>query len=341
MTKPNTGRARAVAKKAAMASPGLIAALKFVSVAQRDNGFSYQTHVSMQRGLLSAFDGLITAGYPIEENVNACPHSGLLALALSRCIDTLTMTVSDDGKIHIASGKYKAKVPCVEFDEMTEARPDANVHAIGEEFRVALAASATLASEGASDLICGSVLVTAQTVIGTNRNVMLEYYHGMNLPECGMVIPKASCNAIAKVVGTLVGFGYNHDAKTCTFWFENGAWLKTQLMENKWPKSCDVVLSAPHEPWPVPVDLFDGIRAIMPYSGSANGITFGENVISCQDGKGEATYEIEGVLPGRAINGKYVLLMEKYITTFDFATATDKATFRGPGCRGVIAALRI
>lgn len=338
MTTTKTPRARAAsAKKPTVAAPGMIAALKFVSVAQRNSGLSYQTHVKIQHGAITAFDGLITAGYPIEENLTACPQSEALSLALTRCVETLSMTLSDDMRLVVASGKYKARVPCVAEAEMTDNRPDENVHAIGEEFRTALLSASVLAKEGATELIAGSVLVTGQTVIGTNRHVMLEVYHGMNLPECGMVIPKASCVALGRVSGVLVGFGYGGD--TATFWFDNGGWIKTQLMPNKWP-SCDPILGAKFESWPVPDGLFEGLKAIMPLAGDDDAVTFGEDVITCGSGKGVASYEVVGVVSGRKINGKYLLSMEANIEQLDFKSDKDRAVFRGPNCRGVIAALR-
>jgi len=338
MATKNVGRSRAVSKKNAIAAPGLVAALAFVSVAQRAKGLTFQTHVRMQRGQLLACDGLVTAGHPIEENLDACPQSAVFAVALSKCVDTLTLTVGDDSKVHVASGKFKAKIPCANQEEMQECRPDPNVHAIGEGFRESLAAAAMLASEGATDLVCGSVLVTANTVIGTNRFTMIEHWHGMRLPDCGMVVPKASCVALGKIVGTLVGFGYNHEAKTCTFWFENGSWLKTQLMENKWPNTTKMLESA-HEAWPVPDDLFEGVRSIMAI-GDDDIIRFEPSMIRCGGASSEGTYEVETGIDGRALNGKYLIALAKYIETFDYMSDHLKATFRGANCRGLIAAYK-
>lgn len=330
------GRKRARKAKETTAASGLIAALKFVSAAQKKGGHVYQQHVVIQNQTISAYDGLLTIGRKIEEDFAACPQSDLLAAALGKCGETLSIAQGDNGRLTIQSGKFKANVPCVDFASMPTQYPDPNIAVIDNRIKEGFAAVMGLATEGAQHVMTASLLLQANSVLATNRIVILEFWHGIDLPP-GLVIPKAAAQVIAKSERDLVGFGFS--PSSVTFWFDDESFIKTQLFSEQWPNT-DGILNKSVNPWPLPEGFFDAVKAVASFTDTGNVYFRPGEMRSHPDGYDGASYEIEGLPDGQAYNGKLLLMVEPYMQTADFTSYNGQAFFFGDNIRGAIAGIK-
>uniref|UniRef100_A0AAU6W103 Replicative clamp n=1 Tax=Pseudomonas phage Pavpe01 TaxID=3138545 RepID=A0AAU6W103_9VIRU len=335
MAAKNPGRARARKAKEQTAASGLIAALKFVSSAQKKGGHIYQQHVVIQNKTISAYDGLLTIGQVIEEDLEACPQSDLLAAALGKCGERFSISKGDNGRLTITSGKFRAVVPCVESASMPLCMPDPSIAVIDDRIKAGFSAVMGLATEGAQHVVSASVLLQGGSVVATNRIVVLEYWHGIDLPP-GLVIPKAAAQVIAKCDRPLCGFGYS--ASSATFWFEDGSFIKTQLFSEQWP-NVDALLNKNVNPWPLPDGFFDAVKAVSSFTDTGNVYFTPTEMRSHPDGLDGAQYEIEGLPDKLAFNGKLLLLVEPYMMSADFTSYNGQAFFFGDGVRGAIAGI--
>src|SRR5439155_4696010 len=99
--------------------------------------------------------------------------------------------------LSIKSGKFKASVDCLDPALMQEAVPDPQIVGITNKFKEAVEAVGVLASENAQHVLTASVLMNGSTVISTNRVMLLEYWHGLDLPP-NIPLPKEFVKALTK-----------------------------------------------------------------------------------------------------------------------------------------------
>lgn len=332
---PRGKRAKASTDKPSVSS-ALIAALKFVSVAQRDTGQPFQTHSVLTNNTVVAFDGTVAAGHRIEEDLHACPHTLRLIDALAKCGESLSITQLDGERLSIKSDRFKAFVPCVASNIIDVPLPDPPCAVIDDRLKRGFEVVSVLASDNAQHVVTASILLRAGSMLATNRQVMLEYWHGIDLPP-GIVLPKAGVTAVMKAAKPLAKFGFSD--RSATFYFEDGSWIRSQLYSEAWP-NVDNVLNQRSNPWPLPELFYKGLDAIMSFS--ENGIVyFTPNVLRSHpsDGIG-ASYEITGLPGGVAYNAKHLKIVEPYVKTIDFVGADGISYFFGENVRGAITGVR-
>lgn len=323
-------------KKTANPAASLIAALKFVAVAQKKAGPTNIQFAHITHHWAAAFDGVLTVAAPVEEDLEACPHTLQFIDALSKAGDELAITQLTANTLAVASGVFLALVPCVGFDEVPIPAPDPQCAVIDDRIKTALAAVAGLATEGAPNATYAAVLLQANSAVATNGAALLEYWHGIDLPP-GMMIPKVAAAAIAKASKTLTGFGYS--GASATFYFEDGSFIKTQLYGERYPNYQTVFEVEGVNPWPIPEDFYKGVRAIESFS--PNGHVFFEDgaVLSKMHKEEASTYRIEGLPERMGFSVKLLLAVEHAFKSAHFDAATNKAVFFGENMRGVLMGL--
>jgi len=211
-------------------SSSLIQALKFISVAQREVGSPTQCFCQLSDGKAIASDGILTASHPIEEELNAKPHTGKLLSALNHCGKNLSITQLENRSLSIRSGKFFVYIPCY-GDEFPILTPDEPQIAITDSIKIGFEKIAQLTQDAAQTVINSSIQLHSGSMLATNSIVALEYWHGIDLPT--MNIPKPFAAAVIGVGKKLKAMGFSQSS--VTFWFEDDSWLKTQVYAEPWP----------------------------------------------------------------------------------------------------------
>lgn len=323
-------------KKTPNPAATLIAALKFISPAQKKAGPTNVQFCHVSHNWAAASDGVLTIAAPIEEDLSACPHTLQFIDALSKAGDELSITQLTANTLAVASGVFRGLVPCVGFEEVPITAPDPQCAVIDDRIKAALAAVAGLATEGAPNATFAAVLLQANSAVSTNGAALLEYWHGIDLPP-GLLLPKASASAIAKSSKTLTGFGFSQSS--ATFYFEDGSFIKTQLFGERYPNYVTVLEVENLNPWPVPEELFKGIRAIESFS--PNGHVFFEDgaVLSKMHKEEASTYRIEGLPERMGFSVKLLLSVEHAFKSAHFDPEANKVVFFGENMRGAVMGL--
>jgi hypothetical protein len=309
----------------------LINALKFVSVAQKKNGQApHHSHCVFYNGFITAFDGALTVGCPVEEDITACPNTLKLLDALLKCGEKLSITQLDSGKLSVKSDKFKALVPCERLENMPYVAPDASCAIIDDRIKEGIELVMPLTSESADRIALTTVLLQANTVVATNAHVLMEYWHGIDLPP-NLLIPKPSAKAIVNVGKKLASFGFS--SNSATFFYEDGSYIKTQLVSETFP-NYSTVLNVEVNCMPLPEGFYNAVDHLQSFS--ENGLLYfdSERMRSHLHDTEGATYEISGLREGSIYNAEYLQLVRKAFLNVDFKT--DRALFFGNNARGAI-----
>jgi hypothetical protein len=308
-----------------------------VSLVQKEEGQVFETYCVLGNRAATAFNGLLAAGQVIEEDISICPHTVKLTAALSKCGESLSITQLDNYKLSIKSENFKAVIPCAEPMAMTYAQPDSPTIIINDNLKKGFEAVQILVADNSEHVVTASVLLKTNSMYSTNREVLFEYWHGIDMPG-EYPIPKAALAAILKSGKSLDKMGYS--ATSVTFWFTDGSWIRTQMYNDKWPDITKLI-NLPSKPIPVPPMLFVGIDAIKPFAHKSSRIMINEGQLATEevDGAG-ATYAVEGLPKGISVNYKYMQLIEPYATLIDLNVSQSYVYFFGDNIRGVIAGMR-
>lgn len=292
----------------------LLEALKFISLAQSEEGTVNETFSMLADRMAIAFNGRLALGTPIDEDVCICPHTVSFTEALKRCGLNFVLTQLDANRIKLAAGDFEVFISCMPREALPVVRPDPNVAQASDVLKHALAAVCGLLDDNSSVIVTAAVLLRRGSAIATDRNVMLEYWHGIDLPT--MIIPKASAVALYKCNKTIVGFGYDQQAGNhATFHFADGSWLRTQLYNEGYP-NIDALLNKKSNPWPTPAKFFEGVEALKPFN---DRIIFGANGLQTEyQERAGASFKIQGVPKGVVYSAKHLTTIKSHAKKIDF-----------------------
>jgi hypothetical protein len=318
-------------KEAAAAAPpqqtaDIVAALEWCKVAQKDIGNPNETHCLIGHGAVVAFDGIIAAGHLCGEAGIASPHTIKMLSAMQRAKTAVSIMQTANGDLSITSGKFHAVIPCQPVENIVNIVPDANIANADDRLKQAFGAVQTLAAEGSQAVVTASILVRANTCIATDRVLVLEAWHGIDLPT--LVIPKAAATLISKQAKTLVGFGYS--ATSVTFWFEGNCWIRTQQYVETWP-DIDRVLNDHDGYWyDLPADFWDAITATAPFTDDGN-LHVINGIMRSHDTTGDvgARYDCKGFDFDWSFNAKRIQQL-MWATRIGFDARREKAYFESP-----------
>ncbi len=312
---------------------GLAEALKFLKPVQKKTGSVQQQFCMISGNWAAASDEVMTIATKVEEDLSVCPQTAQFEEALKKTGEDLSITQLSQTALSVVSGAFKAVIPCVPFDNLSISAPDAPCAVIDDRLKEAFAVLAPLATEGAPNAAYASVLLQSGSAVATNGFMLVECWHGIDLPP-GMLLPKAAVAAILKSGKPLAKFGYS--GPSATFWFDDESFIKTQLYGERYPHYAPLFECEGLNPWPVPAEFFTAVRSIEAFT--RNGVLYFENgKLASNELENEAsTYIIEGLPEGMGFNAKYLLMVEKSFQSVHFDEASNKAFFFGENVRGVV-----
>lgn len=290
----------------------------------------------MKDNWITAHNQVIGMGEKIKEDFIACPNAMILKEALSKCGETLSIAQLEY-KLSITSNKFRALVPCMSPENLPRVLPDTPSAVLNNNLRASISALAPLYQDDENALELASILIEGGSAIATDRKVILQHWHGIDLPS--MALPKAVINPVMKNSKNLKSFGYSNSS--CTLYYEDDSWLKCQFYIDKWP-DVGQILDKQTNQQPLPPDFFIGLKAIEKFSENGD-VYFDTGLMRShpEDGKG-ATYEVVGLPKGPVFKIKQLKMLEPFIKSVDFFVPHRghlMTIFHGENCRGAIAGI--
>jgi len=318
------------------AESSLTKALEFVALAQKDKGAPYQTHVVLDSHMAVGYDGILAAGHPIDEELQACPHTFTLLAALKRCEGVLSVTQLPTARLSVRAGKFRAFVRCADVGLIPRIAPDPQVGVLSNVLKDGLRAITPIIVENSPRVVMAAALLQANTVSATNNQIILEYWHGFDLPP-NLIIPKLFINALLKIDYDIVGFGFS--STTFTLHFSNGSWLKTQLYVDKWPDVARV-FNDPCAPIALPEGFFHALNQVMPFVEDNRVRLRDGQICTHADAQLGGQHDVPGLIATATYNAKHLALLEPLIQTVDFTNKNGVTYFFGDRLRGAMTVSR-
>jgi hypothetical protein len=336
---------RKAKQKASSATAKLSAAIDFVFPAYKETPtLEFQKYCRMGNHQIVAFDGVIALGHPIEEDLAVCPHLGRLRDAIKKAGDTLNMTQLDSGRLSVKGDHLRAIIPCVDPETIPPSMPDPRCAVIDDRIREGMKVVNVVVKEGDANTrwIETCALLRAYSIFATDGKICFEYRHDIDLPP-NLTIPKAAIVAITKTDKPLVGFGFS--GTTATFYFEDGAWLRTQMFTEQYPDidrllSKEIGARGPADLPECPPTLYEAVASVSSFCDGA-AVYLGPGVVKSHSAQDVgADYPVEGLTGFSVISHAYVKLIAPYATRLDLNNSPESAIFYGDKVRGVVMKMR-
>lgn len=322
--------ARGPKPKVPAQAAALIEAINFVKIAAKDQELlKGSDHVRLLHKTAVCSNGQLSAGHPINEELTTCPHLGQLLTALMRCGKTLALTETDAGRLSVKGEKLRVLVPCLPAEDLPDVRPDNFIVGIDDRVKEALACCVVLSSENGERLIEASVLLGNGDCVGTNGAAMLNFWHGNELPPA-MVLPSAFAKAVANTKQALKGFGASWDGfgklSSVTFYFEGGAWLKTQTYADEWPDIAGLFNTQVYYA-PTPAGFLEAIEAVGNFEDEGDVYFMDGAMQSSLSADVGAQYEVPGLQGGKLSNSGLWKKVGPWVAGVDLTSHMDRTHF--------------
>lgn len=318
----------------------LIEALSFVGQVANKEEQPWQPHVVLHNSYAIAGNGQIFIGHPIAEDLIACPHLGRFKAAINKCGSSLNIVQLDSGKLSVKGDRLTAQVECLPLENYPYTQPDPMIAVIDDRLKLAFATCGICVDEDGARMIDCSILLEANQCTATNGKMLIQYWHGIDLPP-NLIVPKTFANIVGRAKHKLMGFGWSQ-GKSITFHFENGAWVKTQLYEDEYPtEAISRILAVQTNPKPVPEGFFEGVAAVAEFNPDGVATLKANKIVSHLNEAVGAQYVVEGVNSELSLNSENCKDIAGIATELDLTSFPDRAFFYGENMRGVTMAIRL
>lgn len=309
----------------------MLDALKFVkgSVAKKDP-IPALTHFSIRNGVIRGFNGVICMAAPIALGIDCQPKAIPFTKAIEICEElesTPAFAMTPAGRLSIKSGKFKVNVECTD-DQFPDNQPEGERVELQPGLLAAFKALAPMIAEDASRAWARGILLRDGSAFATNNVVIGQYWTGYKMPF-DMNVPEECVKEVLRVKCEPVAISAN--PRSITFHFEDGRWIKSQLLTTDWP-NVSPVLDRPSNPTPVPPDFFDVLRRLAPYADASRRVFLRGDTLSThvEDGIGAASV-VDGLVAERGIyNLDLLRSLDGLVASIDFALYPQPALGFGP-----------
>lgn len=296
------------------------------------------THFKIENGKVRSFNGTLALCAPINCDINCTPKAIPLIKAIQNCPSTITLHLTEKGKLAVKSGQFKAYIECIE-GETPHVEPEGEFFDInGEALHKAITALEHFIGNDASRPWSNGVLFRGKSAFATNNVVVAEYWVGtefpmeFNLPESAIkeMLRIGEPPLRAQYSGTCIAFHYKGDR-----------WIRTQLLDSAWP-DIGKILNVESKPVEFDTRIFEALETIKPFLDKMGRVYFYNDYVSThQDINEGASF----FLPDLAFEGIYafenVMLLRNVAEKIDYFNFPAPSLFFGDRIRGAIIGFRL
>lgn len=319
----------------------MLEALKFVQGAVAKKDFlPAMTHFVIEKGFVRSFNGTLALSAPIPLDIDCKPKADQFIKAISSCNDVVNLSLTPAKRLKVTSGAFKAFIECV--DETTlHVEPEGELFNFnGEAFMNALKVISPIVGDDAVRTWSNGVLFKGQSAFATNNIVLAEYWTGVDFPVV-VNVPRIAIKEILRI-GTPPVCGQITE-NSITFHFADGRWVRSQLLETKWPDLSRIFDAKPNAPYvPFPAQLFTAIDYLRPFGDKLGRIYFSEGVVSTTNVPEEgAFFDIENFSYQGIYSMDMLDMLRDVAEQIDFTAYPAPCLFYGDCVRGAIVGMRI
>lgn len=316
----------------------MYASLKFCagSVAKKDFVADLK-HFAIQGGRVRGFNGTLALSTPIPFDIDCTPNAEQLIKAVSKCDDTIQLSLTKAGRLSVKSAGFKAFVDCIQ-GETNHVEPEGEfVEFDGEVLLKGIQACAPFIGSDASRPWAGGILIKGQSMFATNNVMLVEYWLGAEFPIV-VNIPRAAIREMQRINEPPINAQIT--TNSVTFHYSGERWLRTQLFATEWP-DLSRVLNRPSEQVPIDERIFEGLESVKGFTDKMGTIFLMlDELRTHADEQEGAGFAMEGF----GYKGKYNIdmlnLLKDTATSIDWTTYPGPCMFQGDRIRGAIIGMR-
>ncbi len=323
----------------------MLDALRFVQGAiQRSGGLIPELeHFIIKDGRVVGFNGYLALSSPIDLAIEAMPKATLFHKALQACGDTIAMSLTKAGRLHIVSGKFSVFIPCIDR-AVYDAQPEGESYECPPGLAAVFARMLPLIGDDASRPWAMGLSISNGSYTATNNVILLQIWDGHKLPHVNC--PRFAVAEIARIKEDPVTIKVS--SSSISFIYKNGKWLRSQLLTQNWPQDrMDSILDKPSNPQPLPEGFFDAVDQLVPFAPDRAGapLYFTTAGISTGAAGSEDGAAVAMALPafgdGAAFRLKSLQLLRGEIDKIDFSCHPSPCLFFGKSSRGALIGMRL
>jgi hypothetical protein len=313
--------------------------LKFCagSVAKKDFVADLK-HFAIEGGRVRGFNGTLALCTPIPFDIDCNPNAEQLIKAVSKCDDTIQLSLTKAGRLSVKSAGFKAFIDCVQ-GETNHVEPEGEfVNFDGALLLKGIQACAPFIGSDASRPWANGVLIKGQSIFATNNVMLVEYWLGSDFPIT-VNIPRAAVREMQRINEAPITAQVTE--RSITFHYEGDRWLRTQLFATEWP-DLSKVLDRPSQQVPVDERIFAGLENVKAFVDKMGTIyLMPDELRTHMDEQEGAGFAMEGFGAEGKYNIDMLNLLKDTAKTIDWSTYPGPCMFQGERIRGAIIGMRM
>lgn len=299
------------------------------------------TNFCINGGRVQGSNSRLTIDAPIPIEGSFAVSADHFIKAIDQCTAEVEIAVVDDS-LWIKEGRLRIKLPRLQTDAFPLTQPDPpDWEPESPMLPVARALMPFVATDANQVWPMGIWMSDDGWAFATNNVCILRCpcdflkgtAHSLN-------VPGAAVEELLRIGREPIKYGVSDNS--ITFYYDDGAWLKTQLIDRAWPVDQVQMLykTWPKKMRPVPDGLAAAVDSVMPFCENAKFpvIVLGDDMVATEDGASRA--EVSGFkgIESVRFNGSMIQLALQSAETLQLG---DRSYFTtAEGGRGIIMALR-
>lgn len=318
--------------------------LKFIvgAVARKDYAEEL-CHLLIKDGRVIAYDGLLSMSSSIDISLHVKPNAKMFIEAIRAAPEdeTFALSTTKAGRLSFKAGKFKAFIDCLDNEkEMTQPLPEGDDVEITDALFDSILAVSPFMSIDASRPWAMGVMIKGDSTWATNNIIFVERWHGSKFGH-EIILPAPAVNELIRIGKRPTRVQITDSS--ATFWFGENRWLRTALIDGKWPETIDRVFEPKPDLEPLNAEFFEALKTIKGFiSKERRCVHLLPNRLATtnEDSLG-ASVDID--LPrgaGQIFNHEMLSLLEGVASRIDFTQFPNPCQFFGDKLRGVILGMR-
>lgn len=297
-------------------------------------------HFRIQDGLVQAYNGTLSLTSPIDCDLDVSPLADPFVRAIGLCEDTVSLHVTDTGRLAVKSGGFRAYIDATTdpFPELTPVGKDVELDG---HLMEALVRLSPLMSDDASRPWARGILLAGQSAYATNNIVLAEHWLGYTMPV-PMGLPAQCVNELCRIGEEPERV--QSDGRQVTFHFSGDRRLTSaMLVIEQWPNPGQLLNQDHGTMHPIPGGFFESLEKLLPFADSLKRVYLnpdGSLTTVAADEEDGAHIQLP---QATGFQGMYsidqLLRLRGIVQSIDWANYPAPCAWHGEKARGVIVGL--